>query len=88
MLGIGRGLGRVEFDGFRVEMGKSRRLFAEYAEAILNGLESGVIEADGELYKQPAMTCAPRRMRRSAVAPSHRRCLRNQSTSWQVCRSG
>ncbi len=59
MLGIGRGLGRVEFDGFRVEMGKSRRLFAEYAEAILNGLESGVIEADGELYKQPAMDLRP-----------------------------
>jgi alkanesulfonate monooxygenase SsuD/methylene tetrahydromethanopterin reductase-like flavin-dependent oxidoreductase (luciferase family) len=59
IVGIGRGLGRVEFDGFRVEMGHSRKLFAEYAEAILNGFETGVMEYDGELYKQPAMELRP-----------------------------
>ena len=59
ILGIGRGLGRLEFDGFRVEMAKSRRLFSEYAEAILNSLESGTIAYDGELYKQPAMELRP-----------------------------
>ncbi|GEE01656.1 luciferase [Gordonia spumicola] len=59
ILGVGRGLGRVEFDGFRLDMGQSRRLFTEYSEAILTGLESGVISHDGELYKQPAMDLRP-----------------------------
>ena len=35
ILGIGRGLGRVEFDGFRVDMAESRRRFTEYTPAIL-----------------------------------------------------
>ena len=37
ILGLGRGLGRVEFDGFRLEMGESRQRFTEYTEAILRG---------------------------------------------------
>jgi alkanesulfonate monooxygenase SsuD/methylene tetrahydromethanopterin reductase-like flavin-dependent oxidoreductase (luciferase family) len=60
ILGMGRGLGRVEFDGFRVEMGESRRRFAEYAPAILNALETGHIEADGEIYQQPRTPIRPR----------------------------
>ncbi|WP_264002415.1 LLM class flavin-dependent oxidoreductase [Mycolicibacterium diernhoferi] len=36
MLGLGRGLGRVEFDAFRLQMGESRRRFVEYSEAILH----------------------------------------------------
>ncbi|MGH2800272.1 MAG: LLM class flavin-dependent oxidoreductase [Thermoleophilaceae bacterium] len=59
ILGIGRGLGRVEFEGFRVEMSRSRRLFSEYAEAILGALETGVLEYDGELYKQPSVEIRP-----------------------------
>jgi alkanesulfonate monooxygenase SsuD/methylene tetrahydromethanopterin reductase-like flavin-dependent oxidoreductase (luciferase family) len=35
VLGLGRGLGRVEFDGFRLQMSESRRRFTEYTEAIL-----------------------------------------------------
>jgi alkanesulfonate monooxygenase SsuD/methylene tetrahydromethanopterin reductase-like flavin-dependent oxidoreductase (luciferase family) len=60
ILGIGRGLGRVEFDGFRVPMGESRRRFTEYSEAILEALESGYIEHDGELYQQPRVPIRPR----------------------------
>jgi alkanesulfonate monooxygenase SsuD/methylene tetrahydromethanopterin reductase-like flavin-dependent oxidoreductase (luciferase family) len=60
MLGLGRGLGRIEFDGFRVEMGESRRRFTEYTQAILHGLESGFIEADGELDQQPRTEIRPR----------------------------
>jgi alkanesulfonate monooxygenase SsuD/methylene tetrahydromethanopterin reductase-like flavin-dependent oxidoreductase (luciferase family) len=60
MLGLGRGLGRIEFDGFRVEMGESRRRFTEYTEAILDALETGVIEYDGELYHQPRTEIRPR----------------------------
>jgi alkanesulfonate monooxygenase SsuD/methylene tetrahydromethanopterin reductase-like flavin-dependent oxidoreductase (luciferase family) len=60
ILGLGRGLGRIEFDGFRVEMGESRRRFTEYTEAILAALETGVIEYDGELYHQPRIEIRPR----------------------------
>ncbi|MDW5597636.1 LLM class flavin-dependent oxidoreductase [Conexibacter stalactiti] len=60
MLGIGRGLGRVEFDGFRLQMGESRRRFSEYAEAILNGLDSGFMEYAGEFYRQPRVELRPR----------------------------
>jgi alkanesulfonate monooxygenase SsuD/methylene tetrahydromethanopterin reductase-like flavin-dependent oxidoreductase (luciferase family) len=59
ILGIGRGLGRKEFDGFRVRMDESRRRFAEYTPAILNALETGHIESDGELYKQPRTAIRP-----------------------------
>ncbi|HEY7296068.1 MAG TPA: LLM class flavin-dependent oxidoreductase, partial [Dehalococcoidia bacterium] len=31
LLGIGRGLGRVEYDGFRADMNESRQRFIEYA---------------------------------------------------------
>src|SRR6059058_2258122 len=52
LLGLGRGLGRVEFEGFGVEMAESRRRFTEYATAILSGLETGAMAYDGELYHQ------------------------------------
>ncbi|WP_083603743.1 LLM class flavin-dependent oxidoreductase, partial [Mycolicibacterium diernhoferi] len=54
-----RGLGRVEFDAFRLQMGESRRRFVEYSEAILHALETGVMEYDGELYKQPRCEIRP-----------------------------
>jgi alkanesulfonate monooxygenase SsuD/methylene tetrahydromethanopterin reductase-like flavin-dependent oxidoreductase (luciferase family) len=60
VLGLGRGLGRVEFDGFRLDMGESRRRFSEYTEAILEALETGFIEYDGELYQQPRVPIRPR----------------------------
>ena len=59
ILGIGRGLGRVEFEAFRTPMAESRRRFVEYTEAILNGLESGVMEYDGALYQQPRARVRP-----------------------------
>ncbi|HEU4431388.1 MAG TPA: LLM class flavin-dependent oxidoreductase [Myxococcota bacterium] len=60
ILGVGRGLGRIEFDGFRVKMNESRRRFVEYTDAILRGLESGVMQYDGELYRQPPVTLRPK----------------------------
>jgi alkanesulfonate monooxygenase SsuD/methylene tetrahydromethanopterin reductase-like flavin-dependent oxidoreductase (luciferase family) len=59
LLGLGRGLGRVEFTGFRKEMSESRRRFREYAEAILTGLETGAMAYDGELYRQPPVELRP-----------------------------
>jgi len=59
ILGIGRGLGRIEFRGFRLAMGESRSRFTEYAQAILQGLETGFIEHDGDFYKQPRVALRP-----------------------------
>ena len=59
ILGVGRGLGRIEFDGFRVNMNEARRRFVEYTDAILRGLESGVMQYDGELYRQPKISLRP-----------------------------
>jgi alkanesulfonate monooxygenase SsuD/methylene tetrahydromethanopterin reductase-like flavin-dependent oxidoreductase (luciferase family) len=76
VVGFGRGLGPTEFAGFRVEMGESRVRFVEHAEAIMQGLETGAIEYDGELYKQPRVDIRPRpaasfagRVYASAVSP-------------------
>jgi alkanesulfonate monooxygenase SsuD/methylene tetrahydromethanopterin reductase-like flavin-dependent oxidoreductase (luciferase family) len=59
ILGIGRGLGRIEFKGFRLNMGESRGRFTEYAQAILQGLETGHIEYHGEYLKQPKVAIRP-----------------------------
>ena len=53
ILGIGRGLGRVEFEGFRVDMNESRQRFIEYAEYVLEGLENGYVEYEGEFVGSP-----------------------------------
>src|SRR5215216_5277775 len=53
ILGLGRGTGKVEFDGFRSYMGDARQLFKESAEAIMGALETGVMEYEGEYVQQP-----------------------------------
>jgi alkanesulfonate monooxygenase SsuD/methylene tetrahydromethanopterin reductase-like flavin-dependent oxidoreductase (luciferase family) len=59
ILGLGRGLGQKEFVAFRVPMGESRRRFKEYSAALLEGLETGIMEFDGELYQQPRVEIRP-----------------------------
>ena len=59
ILGIGRGLGRVEFDGFRVSMDESRDRFIESAQMILEGLENGYVEFDGVHIQQPRRDIRP-----------------------------
>jgi alkanesulfonate monooxygenase SsuD/methylene tetrahydromethanopterin reductase-like flavin-dependent oxidoreductase (luciferase family) len=60
VFGMGRGLGRVEFEGFRVPMEESRGRFVESAEMILEGLESGWCEYDGQFVKQPRKPIRPK----------------------------
>lgn len=60
LLGIGRGLGRVEFEGFRVPMGESRDRFVESAEMLLEGLETGYVEYDGQWIRQPRAAIRPK----------------------------
>lgn len=59
IFGIGRGLARVEFEGFRVNMGDSRERFVESAEMVLQGLEQGYCEYDGKHIKQPKARIRP-----------------------------
>jgi alkanesulfonate monooxygenase SsuD/methylene tetrahydromethanopterin reductase-like flavin-dependent oxidoreductase (luciferase family) len=63
ILGIGRGLGRVEFEGFGVEQGDSRAIFVEAAETLLTGLETGKVEYQGRFIQQ-----APRELRPHPLA--------------------
>jgi alkanesulfonate monooxygenase SsuD/methylene tetrahydromethanopterin reductase-like flavin-dependent oxidoreductase (luciferase family) len=60
IFGIGRGLGRVEFEGFGVNQEESRERFVESAQMILEGLESGVCEFDGKFVKQTRREIRPR----------------------------
>lgn len=76
VLGLGRGLGPTEFDGFRIEMGESRERFVEYADAITTALETGEMEYNGNLYTQPPIELRPMpitsfegRIYASAVSP-------------------
>jgi len=59
ILGLGRGAGRVEFDGFRQDMGDSRPRFVESAETLLDGLEQGYCEYQGEFVQQPKVNIRP-----------------------------
>ena len=52
IFGMGRGLGKVEFEGFHVNQEDSREFFVEAAQMILSGLEKGYCEYDGKLVKQ------------------------------------
>ena len=60
ILGMGRGTGRVEFEGFRVDMPEARSRFAESADMVLNGLENGYCEYDGDFVRQPRKDIRPR----------------------------
>jgi alkanesulfonate monooxygenase SsuD/methylene tetrahydromethanopterin reductase-like flavin-dependent oxidoreductase (luciferase family) len=60
ILGIGRGLGRVEFDGFRVPMAESRARFIESAQLLLQGLETGYCALDGQYIRQPRKPIRPK----------------------------
>ena len=82
ILGLGRGLGKIEFDGFRVDMNVSRPMFVEKAEMVLKGLESGYCEYDGEFVKQPRRELRPRpfkpfrgRTYAAAVSPESSRIM-------------
>jgi alkanesulfonate monooxygenase SsuD/methylene tetrahydromethanopterin reductase-like flavin-dependent oxidoreductase (luciferase family) len=60
VLGLGRGLGRIEFEGLRVPMDEARERFAEAAAIITQGLEDGVVELDGRIFHQPRREIRPR----------------------------
>jgi alkanesulfonate monooxygenase SsuD/methylene tetrahydromethanopterin reductase-like flavin-dependent oxidoreductase (luciferase family) len=81
-LGIGRGLARVEYEGFRLEMAESRARFIESAECLISALENGYCEYDGEFIKQPRRDVRPAPFRTfrgrtyaAAISPESSRIL-------------
>lgn len=60
ILGIGRGLGRVEFEGFGVDQNAAREIFTESGQMILEGLERGYCEFQGNYVHQPRRDIRPR----------------------------
>jgi alkanesulfonate monooxygenase SsuD/methylene tetrahydromethanopterin reductase-like flavin-dependent oxidoreductase (luciferase family) len=59
ILGVGRGAGDVEFEGFRVPMGESRQRFVEAMQIVMQGLEEGVCEFSGTHLQQPRRAVRP-----------------------------
>ncbi len=60
VLGLGRGLSRREYAGFGVDMSEARDRFNEAAAIVVEGLESGVVEANTKHYKQARVEIRPR----------------------------
>jgi alkanesulfonate monooxygenase SsuD/methylene tetrahydromethanopterin reductase-like flavin-dependent oxidoreductase (luciferase family) len=59
ILGLGRGLARIEYEGFGVDMNTSRQRLVEMAECVLGGLEAGYLEYDGDIITQPRRDIRP-----------------------------
>ncbi len=59
VFGMGRGLARVEFEGFGLNQENSRQIFVESAQTILEGLERGYCEFDGQFVKQVRRNLRP-----------------------------
>jgi alkanesulfonate monooxygenase SsuD/methylene tetrahydromethanopterin reductase-like flavin-dependent oxidoreductase (luciferase family) len=61
LLGLGRGLARIEYETFGVEMEDSRGRFDEAAQIVMNGLRDGVVEEfNGKYHQQPRATIHPK----------------------------
>ncbi len=50
----------MEFEGLRVPMDEARERFAEAAAILTRGLETGVVEGDGPIFRQPRREIRPR----------------------------
>jgi alkanesulfonate monooxygenase SsuD/methylene tetrahydromethanopterin reductase-like flavin-dependent oxidoreductase (luciferase family) len=59
ILGVGRGTGPVEFNGMGVPMDTARLRFKEMTDVLIQGLETGVMEYDGEIVRQSRVELHP-----------------------------
>jgi alkanesulfonate monooxygenase SsuD/methylene tetrahydromethanopterin reductase-like flavin-dependent oxidoreductase (luciferase family) len=60
ILGMGRGAARREFRSFGAELADSREMFDEAALIIMEGIETGIVEADTKWYQIPRTEVRPR----------------------------
>jgi alkanesulfonate monooxygenase SsuD/methylene tetrahydromethanopterin reductase-like flavin-dependent oxidoreductase (luciferase family) len=63
VLGLGRGLSRVEYRSFGIDMGESRARFDEAARMIVDAVEKGWIEGEGPFHPQLRTEIRPRPLR-------------------------
>jgi alkanesulfonate monooxygenase SsuD/methylene tetrahydromethanopterin reductase-like flavin-dependent oxidoreductase (luciferase family) len=59
IVGVGRGLGRIEFEGYRVPMEQARERFDEAAEILIDGLRTGRVKYDGKIFQVPEREVRP-----------------------------
>jgi alkanesulfonate monooxygenase SsuD/methylene tetrahydromethanopterin reductase-like flavin-dependent oxidoreductase (luciferase family) len=59
LFGMGRGLSRMEYEGFGIPMDESRERFDEAAPMVLEALETGWIEGPGPHFLQPRTPIRP-----------------------------
>lgn len=59
LLGFGRGLSRREYASFGIPMDQARARFDEGTALVLRALDTGVIEADGPVFRQPRARLRP-----------------------------
>jgi alkanesulfonate monooxygenase SsuD/methylene tetrahydromethanopterin reductase-like flavin-dependent oxidoreductase (luciferase family) len=60
LLGMGRGLSPMEYDGFGIDLNEARERFDEAARMVLDGLEKGEMEGPGPMYPQARVDLRPR----------------------------
>jgi alkanesulfonate monooxygenase SsuD/methylene tetrahydromethanopterin reductase-like flavin-dependent oxidoreductase (luciferase family) len=63
IIGFGRGLSRMEYEGLRVQQAEARERFDETVTMVMRAFETGVLEGDGPIYKQPRRELRPRPLR-------------------------
>jgi alkanesulfonate monooxygenase SsuD/methylene tetrahydromethanopterin reductase-like flavin-dependent oxidoreductase (luciferase family) len=63
LLGVGRGIGRIEYEGLGVDQAESKALSIELIRCLTGALESGICEYDGEHVTQPKVALRPRPFR-------------------------
>ena len=63
LIGFGRGLSRIEYEGLRIDQGEARQRFDESVAMVMRAMETGVIEGEGEIFKQPRRELRPRPIR-------------------------
>ncbi|HEY9416438.1 MAG TPA: LLM class flavin-dependent oxidoreductase [Pseudonocardia sp.] len=59
LVGLGRGLSRMEYSRFGVDMGEARGRWLESYELISRAQRDGYIQGDGEFWRQPRAEIAP-----------------------------
>ena len=59
LLGLGRGLSRMEYAGFGIDMNEARDRWTESYAMISSAQKTGFIEGDGRFWKQPRTEIAP-----------------------------
>jgi alkanesulfonate monooxygenase SsuD/methylene tetrahydromethanopterin reductase-like flavin-dependent oxidoreductase (luciferase family) len=59
LLGLGRGLAKMEYEAFRTDMNEARQRFDEAAAMVIRGLDDGFVQNDGPLYPQPRAAIRP-----------------------------